>query len=110
MNLFITVLTEGHYAAKTLKKLSDNHFHGSVLATNSFRHALMESIEPLPCFGGISKVVNQHEEYTRPMIFVVVKDDSEVQTLAKLVNEAVGGIKGKGFMYTVPVTFMEGLE
>ena len=70
----------------------------------------MESIEPLPCFGGISKVVNQHEEYTRPMIFVVVKDDSEVKTLAKLVNEAVGGIKGKGFMYTVPVTFMEGLE
>ena len=110
MQLFIAVLTDGHYVSTILKKLADNNFHGSVMSTRSIRHALMDSIEPVPCFGGLSKVVEEHEEYARPMLFVVVKEDHEIKELSKIVNDAVDGIKGKGFMYTVPVTYLEGLE
>ena len=71
----------------------------------------MDSVEPLPYFGGFSKVVeHESEEYSRPMIFVVVKNDSDVKELFKLANQAVDGIKGKGFMYSVPVTYLEGLD
>ena len=28
----------------------------------------------------------------------------------KLVNEAIGGIKGKGFIYTIPLNYIEGLD
>lgn len=109
MQLFIAVLTEGEYIQPILKKLKDNNYHGSVLATRSIRHALMDSVEPLPYFGGISKVMDGDEEVPRPMIFLVVKDE-EVKILAGLVNEAIGGIKKKGFMYSIPVGFIEGLE
>ena len=111
MQLFIAVLTEAVYVPTILKKFSDNHYHGSVLSTKSIRHALIDSVEQLPYFGGFSKVVeHESEEYSRPMIFVVVKNDSDVKELFKLANQAVDGIKGKGFMYSVPVTYLEGLD
>jgi hypothetical protein len=44
------------------------------------------------------------------MIFVVVKEDEDVKKLFKLANEVLDGIKGKGFMYSVPVTYLEGLD
>lgn len=110
MQLFIAVLTDGAYVPTILKKFTDNNYHGSVLATRSIRHALMDSIEPLPYFGGLSKVVDGEEEVARPMIFVVVKEDEEIKKLANLVDEAIDGIKGKGFMYSLPISFLEGLE
>ena len=111
MQLFIAVLTEADYVPTILKKFSDNHYHGSVLSTKSIRHALMDSVEPLPYFGGFSKVVDhESEEYSRPMIFVVVKEDSDVKKLFKLANQAVDGIKGKGFMYSLPINYLEGLD
>ena len=110
MQLFIVVLTEGHYVPTILKKFSDNNYHGSVLSTKSIHHALMDSIEPEPYFGGISKVIDAEVEISRPMIFVVVKEDEEVKKLAKLVNEALYGIKDKGFMYSLPISYLEGLD
>jgi hypothetical protein len=69
----------------------------------------MDSVEPLPYFGGLSKISGD-EEVHRPMIFVVVKEDEEVKILSKLTNEAIGGIKGKGFMYSLPISYLEGLD
>ena len=109
MQLFVTVLTEGEYMSPILRKLADNGFHGSVLATQSIKNAFMNSIEPDPYFGGISKVVAPGHE-PRPMLFVVVMNDEEVKKLCSLVNEATNGIKGKGFMYSIPVNYLEGLD
>ena len=109
MQLFIAVLTEQSYVSTILKKFADNNYHGSVLSTKSIRHALMDSVEPLPYFGGLSKIADE-EEVHRPMIFVVVKQDNEVKILSKLANEALGGIKGKGFMYSLPINYLEGLD
>ncbi len=109
MQLFVTVLTEGEYTSPILSKLADNGFHGSVLATQSIKNAFMNSVEPDPYFGGISKVLAPGHD-ARPMLFVVVKEDEQVKTLTKLVNEAIGGIKGKGFIYTIPVNYIEGLD
>ncbi len=109
MQLFIAVLTENTYVPTILKKFSDNDYHGSVLSTRSIHHALMDSVEPDPYFGGLSKVVDG-TEVARPMIFVVVKNDDEIKKLMALVNEAVNGIKGKGFMYSLPVNHLEGLD
>ena len=109
MQLFIAVLTEQSYVPTILKKFADNNYRGSVLSTKSIRHALMDSVEPLPYFGGLSKISGD-EEVHRPMIFVVVKEDNEVKILSKLTNEAIGGIKGKGFMYSLPINYLEGLD
>lgn len=110
MQLFIVVLTEGYYVPQILKHFSENNYHGSVLSTKSIHSALMDSIEPEPYFGGLNKVVMGEVEIARPMIFVVVKKDEEVKKLSRLVNEAIDGIKGKGFMYSVPVNYLEGLD
>ena len=53
MQLFIAVLTESEYVSTILKKFADNNYHGSVLESKSIRHALMDSVEPLPYFGGL---------------------------------------------------------
>ena len=81
MQLFIAVLTEQSYVPTILKKFADNNYRGSVLSTKSIRHALMDSVEPLPYFGGLSKIVDE-EEVHRPMIFVVVKQDDTCRCLA----------------------------
>ena len=110
MQLFIVVLTEGDYVPQIMKKLYQNDYRGSVLSTKSIHHAFMDSVEPEPYFGGFSKMVDTMTEGNRPMIFVVVKQDEEIKKLSKIVNDSVNGIKGKGFMYSVPVSFLEGLD
>lgn len=109
MQLFITVLTEHEYVQPILENLKEHNYHGSVLQTESIKHAFMDSVEPLPYFGGLSKVVDTHEKVSRPMIFVVVKDDKEIEKLSSIVKETVGDIKDKGFMYSLPITYLEGL-
>ena len=44
------------------------------------------------------------------MLIVVVKNDEEVKVLARLVNEAIDGISGKGFIYSLPISYLEGLD
>ena len=109
MQLFIVVLTEGSYVPQILKEFADHNYHGSVLYTRSIRHALMDTVEPEPYFGGLSKVV-EGEEVARPMIFVVVKIDEEITKLSSLVKKALGDLKNKGFMYALLISYLEGLE
>ena len=110
MQLFIIVLTEGEHVPQVMKELYNNNYHGSVLSTKSIHNAFMDSVEPEPYFGGFSKMVDTVNIINRPMIFVVVKEDSEIKILSKIVNKSLDGIKGKGFMYSMPISFMEGLD
>ncbi len=110
MQLFIVVLTEDQYVLPLLKTYSVNNYRGTVLSTKSIHHALMDSIEPEPYFGGINRMIDQDVEISRPMILVVVKKDEEVKELAKITNQALSGIKEKGFMYSLPIAFLEGLD
>ena len=36
--------------------------------------------------------------------------NEEIKKLSGLVKEVVGGIKGKGFMYSLPISYLEGLD
>ena len=55
-------------------------------------------------------IVVEGEEVARPMIFVVVKNDEEITKLSSLVKKALGDLKNKGFMYALPISYLEGLE
>ena len=98
MQLFIAVLTESEYVSTILKKFADNNYHGSVLETKSIRHALMDSVEPLPYFGGLSKVV---DEEGRPVVMYH-------GTMSKFdtfdINKAKEGVFGKGFYFAFDET------
>ena len=109
MQLFILVLTKGEYMPQILKHLSDHNYHGTVMPTMSIKDALLHNdIDPAPMFGGISKVVN-YSQSSRPMLFIVTKEDAEVKEIFKLVDEACDGVSGKGFMYSLPVNEVEGV-
>ena len=69
------------------------------------------------------KKVAQYYDIQAPRDFVSKRDkldmdecfkqaflDEEVKILSKLANEALGGIKGKGFMYSLPISYLEGLD
>ena len=109
MQLFIAVLTDGTLVPTILQKFADNKFHGSVLSTKSIKHALMDSVEPEPYFGGLNMVIDSDTEENRPMIFVVCKDE-EVKVLSGLVKEVCKELEGKGFMYSLPISYIEGLD
>lgn len=108
MQLFIIVLFKSDYMQPIFKKLADHGFHGSVLSTQSIKDAFMNSIEPEPYFGGLMHLVEEKHE-PRPMLLTVIKDD-EVSEISRLVNKVTGGISDKGFMFTVPVGYIEGLK
>lgn len=110
MQMFMAVLTKGEYMPKILKHLQDHDFHGSVLTTMSIKDALLnDTVEPEPIFGGFSKMVD-YTQMSRPMLFIVTKDDKEIGEIEKLVEEACdGSIDGKGFMYSVPVNSLKGV-
>mgnify|MGYP005606193897 CR=1 FL=1 len=109
MQVFFAVINEFEYMPKILKKLADAHYHGTVLHSTSIKHELLNSIEPAPEFGSLSKLVS-YEPANKPTLFVVVKDDKEVQELRDIIIKVTGGIKGKGFIFTMPVEYVEGLE
>lgn len=110
MKLFTLILTEGQYMPSILKKISEKGYHGSVLPTMSTKNALLTSeIDQGPIFGGFSKVVN-YSQSSRPMLYIVVKNDDEIKELFHLVKEAVGGnLTNKGFMFVTPVEMVEGI-
>lgn len=110
MQVFFIVLTKMEVMPKILKKMSEHDFKGTVMHSESIRHALLHSnVEPAPIFGSLNKIID-YEHTEKPTIFVVLKDEEEVELLKKVVNESIGGIKGKGFMFSVPALFIEGLE
>ncbi len=109
MKVFFAVINEFEYMPKILKKLADAHYHGTVLHSTSIKHELLNSIEPAPEFGYLSKLTS-YEPSNKPTLFVLVKDDKEVEELRDIIIKVTGGIKGKGFIFTMPVEYVEGLE
>ncbi len=109
MQVFFAVINEYEYMPKILKKLAEAHYHGTVLHSTSIKHELLNSIEPNPEFGSLSKLVS-YEPSNKPTLFVLVKKDEEVEDLRRIVNEVTGGLKGKGFIFTMPVNYVEGLD
>ena len=109
MYVFFAVINEMDYMPKILKKLAAEHYHGTVMHATSIKHELMNSIEPAPEFGSLNKLVS-FEHSNKPTLFLVVKNEEEIQKLSKIVNDVTGGIKGKGFMFAMPVSYVEGLE
>jgi len=109
MKLFTLTLTDGQYMPEILKNISKHGFHGSVLPTMSTKNALTTyDTEQGPIFGGFSKVVN-YSQTSRPMLYIVVKNDDEIKELFELVKEVVGDLTNKGFMYSIPVDTVDGI-
>ena len=109
MYVFFAVINEMEYMPKILKKLADAHYRGTVMHTASIKHELLNSIEPDPEFGSLNKLVS-YEHSNKPTLFLVVKNEEEIKALSEIVNEVTGGIKGKGFMFAMPVSYVEGLD
>lgn len=109
MQVFFAVINEFEYMPKILKKLAEAHYHGTVLHSASIKHELLNSIEPAPEFGSLNKLMS-YEPSNKPTLFVVVKDEEEIKDLSNIINKVTGGIKGKGFMFAMPVSYVEGLD
>lgn len=109
MKVFFAVINEFEYMPKILRKLADAHYHGTVFHSTSIKHELLNSIEPAPEFGYLSKLTS-FEPANKPTLFVLVKNDQEVEELRDIIVKVTGGIKGKGFIFTMPVEYVEGLE
>ena len=106
MQVFFIVLTEDRFLIPILQKMNEENFKGTVMHSESIHHALLMD-EDVPEFGGLSKVV-PNDGPNKPTIFVVLNDE-QVEPLRKIVNDVTGGIKGKGFMFSLPASFVEGL-
>ena len=64
--------------------------------------------------GAIDVTVNGKHQLVSVKIDPDVVDPEDVEMLEDLlvaaVNEAIDGIKGKGFIYSLPISYLEGLD
>ncbi|MDD3382741.1 MAG: hypothetical protein PHT83_04510 [Bacilli bacterium] len=111
MYIFVTIIYNNELMHKLMKKIYEEGYRGSILPTMGLRSALLCSTddEPAPIFGSLSKLI-ESEPTQHPALFIILKNADKVETLKQLVKDYLKELKGKGFMFAFPVSFVEGIE
>ncbi|MBR2614147.1 MAG: hypothetical protein IKC71_00945 [Clostridia bacterium] len=109
MQLLVITMDNSEEFLKTLSGLKDHGMNGIVIPTTSLKHALFSSnIDAAPIFGSISKLVDHDYELSHTVMMLVHHDKLEVAK--EVVKGIVKEFGEKGIMFSVPVTFWEGIE
>ena len=65
-------------------------------------------MDAAPIFGSISKIVSNDFESSHTA-FLVLSDD-QVEHAKRVVRRNTHGLGKKGIMFTIPISFLEGIE
>ena len=109
MELLVITLDNSEEFLKTLSGLKDHGMNGIVIPTTSLKHALLNSnIDAAPIFGSISKLVEHDFELSHTVMMLVKKE--KVEVARNVVKGIIKEFGRKGIMFSVPVSFWEGVE
>lgn len=108
MQLFIHVLYQTDKLDLLLNRMMEQGISGAtVLDSRGMAQILCD--EDTPMFGILRSLINQNRTENKTLFAVL--DDDEVEVMKALVREVTGGLdkEGTGLMFTVPVSFCEGM-
>lgn len=108
MQLLIISLDYSKDFLEALAKLKEENIEAIVFPTTSLKHALLNNtVDAPPMFGFLSKIV-EHDFKESHTVMILVNDE-KLEKIKGIVREITSGLGKKGFMFTVPVSFWEGI-
>ena len=110
MQLLVIVLNKVECLEALLEKFYEANISGAtILDSMGMAHSL-SSYDELRFMASLRLLINPDNRESKT-VFMVVKEE-KIPDISKIVNEITGGLKNPdtGIMFTVPVTYMEGIE
>ena len=92
MQLLVVTLDDSEEFLKTLSRLKEDGLNGIVIPTTSLKHAL----------------VTQDYECNHTLLMLV--DEEKLEDAKRIVRGITKGLRKKGIMFALPVSFWEGLD
>ena len=109
MQVFVFVLNRTEHLENLLQEFSAHGLTGATVLDSKGMARILHSEEEMPLFYGL-RAIMEPERRSSKTIFMVLKDE-QVEEARKIVNSVTGGldVPDSGIMFSVPVTFVEGL-
>lgn len=109
MQLLVITLDDCDEFLHTLSGLKEHGMNGIVFQTTSLKHALLHSkYEDAPIFGSLSKLLSNDLEASHTLLMLIRQE--ELEQVKQVVLSITHELGKKGVMFTVPVSFYEGIE
>lgn len=109
MQLLFITLKDSEEFLRTLSGLKDHGMNGIVLPCTSLKHALLHNhVDAAPAFGGLSKIV-EHSFLEYNTVMMLIKEE-RLDEAKEVVHSIAENLESKGVMFSVPVSFWEGLR
>ena len=111
MQLLVLVLNKTELLGEVLSSLIKAGLKGATVidSMGALRVIDKDTVEPPPIFGSLRKYLTPSHEQSKT-VFIVLRD-SEVEIARATINKVTGGLDkpDTGIMFSVPVSFAEGL-
>ena len=110
MQVFFFVLNRTEHLEHLLQEFTAQGLCGATVLDSKGMARILHSEEEMPLFYGLRSIVAP-ERRSSKTIFMVLPDE-KVELARRIVNQVTGGLHtpDSGIMFSVPVTFVEGLE
>lgn len=109
MQLFVLTLDDSEEFIRTLSELKDHGMNGVVMQSTSLKHALFTSnVDAVPIFGSLGAIM-KHDYEASHTLFILIPDE-KVEEAKEAVHRINKDLKKKGIMFSMPVSFWEGIE
>ncbi|MBO4391712.1 MAG: hypothetical protein J5816_00240 [Clostridia bacterium] len=110
MQLLVIVLNKIECLEAILERFYEENISGAtILDSTGMAHSL-SSFDELRFMASLRLLINPDNRESKT-IFMVVKEE-KIAEISEIVNDITGGLKNPdtGIMFTVPVTYTEGIE
>ncbi|CCZ20621.1 putative uncharacterized protein [Candidatus Apopatosoma intestinale] len=111
MQLFVLILNKTECLPKLLGEFLSAGIKGATIydSMGEVQYIGHETVEPPPIFGSLRKFINPDHEQNKTVL--VILRDEQVEAARAIVNKVTGGLDkpGTGIIFTVPVSFVEGI-
>ncbi|MGN0152787.1 MAG: hypothetical protein ACI39Q_09970 [Wujia sp.] len=110
MELFIVILKNAELVAEICKELAEEGVHGGTILDGTGMASVIEKMDDLPIFGMLKAILADDDEHEVVKIMLFVMKKENIEKAKEVIRNVVGlDEPNTGIMFSVPITFVEGL-
>lgn len=110
MQLLMLILKRVEIMEELIKKLAESGVRGGTILDGTGMASTLMNMEELPMFGMLRRILSDEEkESCKVMMFVL--HDEQVMTTRGTIKKVIGdlNVPNTGIMFSIPITYVEGL-